>query len=85
MSSVEIILFAEEVHTAVDGSDAIDFFTQLFQDNVDPATAAPNLIILDINMPVLDGWEFLAEYKKRGLHIKNIGTIFYFYILNGII
>ena len=24
----------------------------------------PNLIILDINMPIMDGWEFLEEYSK---------------------
>ncbi|OWW25243.1 response regulator [Zobellia sp. OII3] len=27
----------------------------------------PDLILLDINMPILDGWEFLAAKKRLGL------------------
>lgn len=31
----------------------------------------PDCILLDLNMPVMDGWQFLEEYKTLGL-VKNI-------------
>jgi CheY-like chemotaxis protein len=47
---------ANHVQVAWNGSDALDYLKQSSQ--------SPELILLDINMPGLNGWEFLEEYSK---------------------
>lgn len=41
-----------------DGQDAIEFLEK----NIDHTEVLPDVIFLDLNMPIMDGWEFLEEY-----------------------
>lgn len=52
------------IHVAKDGEEALQFLTKLppFED-----MPTPDLILLDLNLPKLDGPEVLAEIKKDDL------------------
>nr|AGU10347.1 Response regulator receiver domain [uncultured organism] len=45
------------------GQLAIDYLSALAENN----ESFPQLVLIDINMPVLNGWEFLEAYDKLGV------------------
>ncbi|MGN7205150.1 response regulator [Pedobacter sp. SAFR-022] len=47
------------VETYINGQDAIEQLQSLAEDE----NALPDIILLDLNMPVMDGWEFLKAYE----------------------
>lgn len=56
---------AEQIHIALNGKEAIEFLENQDKDPENgPRIATPQLILLDINMPVMDGWEFMEAYHR---------------------
>ncbi|KIO78640.1 hypothetical protein TH53_02540 [Pedobacter lusitanus] len=49
-----------EVEVFSDGLQAITHLKEI----QDKKELLPDIIFLDLNMPVMDGWEFLAEYQE---------------------
>jgi response regulator of citrate/malate metabolism len=61
--SYEVIMkwhIAKEVHIACDGKKALEFLAEYQEKN----GAIPELLILDLKMPVMDGYEFLLVFDK---------------------
>ena len=58
---VKIGKLAEKVTAITDAKEALDLLKTLWLS--DPAEF-PEIIFLDINMPDMDGWDFLDEFKN---------------------
>ena len=49
-----------EILKFFNGDEAFKYF----QKNVDNLDALPEYIMLDVNMPIKDGWDFLEDYRS---------------------
>ena len=59
--------FAEQIEMAINGEKALNF-VQFYADNNDGMS--PELILLDLKMPVLDGYDFLEYFFRKSLTNK---------------
>lgn len=74
--SVKLIkktLINTEIKTCLNGKFAIDELANIQEDKPDEL---PDYILLDINMPIINGWEFLEEYERLNIDPQGKTKIF---------
>ena len=59
---MELANFCKSYLIFHDGEDALKQLSTLVQKGDE--NALPDIILLDLNMPIMDGWEFLEEFSK---------------------
>ena len=61
-NAFEEVDFEHSIFIAQNGNEALDYLRKSGRDNNE---TSPDLILLDINMPVMDGFEFLDNIKNE--------------------
>ena len=64
---IEITKFARRVEVKGSGKSALDYL----KENQTMVENLPNIIFLDINMPIVDGFVFLYEFEKFSELVRN--------------
>ena len=62
---------SEKVLVCSGAREALDMVSK----EVDGEIQSPDLILLDINMPNMSGWDFLDEYRKLNEEVKRNSVI----------
>jgi len=61
--TLEAMGVGDHVSVFMDGEAALKFI----QSHLSDKDALPDVIFLDINMPIMDGWQFVEEFRKLEL------------------
>lgn len=60
---IEDAKIGEKLKVFPSGQEALDYLASAKERSY----ALPDLILLDINMPRIDGWQFMEEFKRLGV------------------
>ena len=69
---LESLKLQKKIIAFSDGEEALDFIL----DNLEKDHELPDVIFLDINMPIMDGFQFMDEYVKIKLNLTKKITIY---------
>lgn len=74
VSLIKIIIkknnLANDLLIFENGQDAFQYFINAFETGAD---TLPQVVLLDLNMPVMDGWEFLDAMEPYAARFKEFG------------
>jgi CheY-like chemotaxis protein len=63
--------FAGNVYVHTSSKSALEFLKNFDRTGVFPKELSPEVIFLDINMPIMDGFQFVDEFQKLGKELRD--------------
>jgi len=69
---IEQLALADAIETCQSGYQGLNYIKEF----IGQEDELPDLIFLDINMPVMNGWEFLEEYQELRPRIQKYISLF---------
>jgi CheY-like chemotaxis protein len=69
--TIQQLGIANEIHTALNGKEALDLLNNYYTGSY----STPDVILLDLNMPVLDGFGFLEAFQRLNMPNKDKITV----------
>ena len=61
---LESTFFAENIYTNTGGVSALEFLKNIFVNSKIGSILMPEVIFIDINMPFMDGFQFINQFTK---------------------
>lgn len=71
--TIEMVAGQPEILTFTNAAQGFDYIQSQYAANRDQTHT---VLLLDINMPVMSGWEFLERFDNLGDDVKNLFKIF---------
>ena len=65
--TLERMSMVDEIHIALNGKEALDLINDYFQGS----RTMPDIILLDLNMPIMDGFGFIEAFQRLQVNGKH--------------